>query len=167
MNKNTQIIKSCIDELLNLRKKRYDEYIDSLIKQEWALDALNDGSPKLVPHDWDLYIMDDKPTKKNNSQIWEEFVTDFDFPLLKLNNLLEKDFQNREVLEIEKNMAKLHGKKYLNVKEFQEKYGISKNAQAQYRGRMRDPLIGHQINPNGTIKYIVEEVEQWLQNQHK
>lgn len=167
MNKNTQIIKSCIDELLNLRRKRYDEYIVSLIKQEWALDALNDGSSKLVLHDLDLYIMDDKPTKKNDTEIWEEFVTDFDFPLLKLNNLLEKDFQNREVLEIEKNMAKLHGKEYLSVKELEDKYDISKNTQAQYRSRMHDPLPYRQIVLNGKITYVVKDVEQWLQNQHK
>lgn len=166
MNNHAQSIKSCIEELLNLRKKRYDEYIDSLIKQDWALDALSDGS--LSTPNSDLYIMEDAPAEKNASHIWEEFVTDFDFPLMKLNNLLEKDFQNREVLEIEKNMAKLHGKEYLSVKEFEEKYGISKNAQAQYRGRMRDRLPYRQISPNGgKITYLVKDVEQWFQNQYK
>lgn len=152
MNKNTLIIKSCIEELLSLRQKRFDEYIDLKIKEHWALDIMNNGHT---------------PIPDEDKIIWEEFVSDFDFPLLKLNSLLEKDFQNREVLEIEKNMVKLHGKEYLSVKEFEDKYDISKNTQAQYRSRMHDPLPYRQIVLNGKITYVVKDVEQWLQNQHK
>jgi hypothetical protein len=157
MNK-TKIIQEAIDDLLKIRQKRFDEYIGALTEQDWALDALNDGA---------IGFTLDFEEKKSENQIWNEFVTDFDPPLVKLNNLLNRENQNDEVLEIEKNMAKLHGKKYLSVKEFEDKYNISKNSQTQYRGRMHDPLPYRQIVENGKITYVVGEVEQWFQNQHK
>jgi hypothetical protein len=157
MNK-TKIIQEAIDDLLKIRQKRYDEYISALTEQDWALDALNDGA---------IGFTLDFEEKKSENQIWNEFVTDFDLPLVKLNNLLNRENQNDEVLEIEKNMAKLHGKKYLSVEEFEDKYNISKSSQTQYRGRMHNSLPYHQIVEKGKITYVVEEVEQWFQNQHK
>lgn len=154
------IIKETIADLLKIRQKRYDEYIDALIEQEWALDALNDGHKRT---NWDLF----EAKKKDENEIWDEFVTDFDLPLIKLNNLLSKQEQNEAVLQIEKNMAKLHGKKYLSVKEFEEKYGMSKSSQQQYRSRLYDSLPYHQKVEGGKIIYIVDEVEKWFENQHK
>lgn len=160
MNKHEVIIKETISDLLKIRQKRYDEYIDSLIREEWALDALNDGHGKMS---WDF----SEVKKKDENEIWDEFVTDFDLPLIKLNSLLEKQHQNDEVLQIEKNMAKLHGKKYLSVKEFEEKYNMSKSSQQQYRSRLYDRLPHHQKVEGGKIIYIVDEVEKWFENQHK
>lgn len=159
MNRHEIIIKETIADLLKIRKRRYDEYIDALIREEWALDVLNDGHN----HRWDLY----EAKKKDENEIWDEFVTDFDLPLIKLNNLLDKQDQNEVVLQIEKNMAKLHGKKYLSVKDFEEKYNMSKSSQQQYRSRLYDPLPYHQKVEGGKITYIVDEVEKWFANQHK
>lgn len=159
MNNNI-VIKAIINDLLTVRQKRYDEYIDSLIREEWALDALNADSSGFT---WDFC----ETKKKDEKEIWDEFVTDFDLPLIKLNSLLEKQHQNDEVLQIEKNMAKLHGKKYLSVKEFEEKYNMSKSSQQQYRSRLYDPLPYHQKVEGGKIVYIVDEVEKWFENQHK
>lgn len=159
MNKHEAIIKETISDLLKIRQKRYDEYIDSLMREEWALDALNTDSTGFV---WDF-----ETKKKDEKEIWDEFVTDFDLPLIKLNSLLEKQHQNDEVLQIEKNMVKLHGKKYLSVKEFEEKYNMSKSSQQQYRSRLYDSLPYHQKVEGGKIIYIVDEVEKWFENQHK
>lgn len=158
MNRHEIIIKETIADLLKIRQKRYDEYIDSLIEQEWALDALNSDVGG-----WTLNFEE----KKSENQIWEEFVSDFDLPLIKLNNILKKLDQNEEVLQIEKNMVKLHGKKYLSVKEFEEKYNMSKSSQQQYRSRLYDSLPYHQKVEGGKIIYIVDEVEKWFENQHK
>jgi hypothetical protein len=157
MTKNNIIIKEAIDDLLKIRLKRYDEYIGALTEQEWALDALNVGAEGFTLN---------FEEKKSGNQIWDEFVTDFDLPLVKLNNLLNKQDQSEEVLQIEKNMVKLHAKKNLTVKEFEEKYNMSKSSQTQYRSRLRDPLPYHQKVQGGNITYAVEEVERWLENQH-
>jgi len=155
------VIKEAINDLLKIRQKRYDEYMDSLIREEWALDVANNG---YTPTNTDV-VEPDKQRDEND--IWDEFVTDFDLPLIKLNNLLGKQDQSEEILQIEKNMAKLHGKKYLSVKEFEEKYNMSKSSQQQYRSRLYDSLPYHQKVEGGKIIYIVDEVEKWFENQHK
>lgn len=161
MNKNAMVIKEAINDLLKIRQKRYDEYMDSLIREEWALDIANNG---YMPTNTDII---ESEQKRDENDIWDEFVTDFDLPLIKLNNLLGKHDQNEEILQIEKNMAKLHGKKYLSVKEFEEKYNMSKSSQQQYRSRLYDSLPYHQKVEGGKIIYIVDEVEKWFENQHK
>jgi hypothetical protein len=158
MNRHEIKIKEIITDLLKIRQKRFDEYIEALIEKDYAIDAMNDGA---VGFSFDF------EEKKSGNQIWNEFVTDFDLPLIKLNNLLDKQLQNQEVIQIEKNMAKLHSKKNLTVKEFEEKYNMSKSSQTQYRSRLRDPLPYHQKVQGGNITYAVEEVERWLENQHK
>jgi hypothetical protein len=158
MNKNEAIIKEAIDDLLKIRQKQYDEYIGTLIEQEWALDVLNDGTEGFA------FNFEEK---KLADQIWDEFVTDFDLPLIKLNFFLSKQDQSEEILQIEKNMVRLHGKKYLSVKELEEKYTMSKSSQQQYRSRLYDSLPYHQKVEGGKIVYIVDEVERWLENQHK
>lgn len=161
MNKNAVVIKEAINDLLKIRQKRYNEYIDSLIREEWALDVANNG---YKPTNTDII---ESEQKRDENDIWDEFVTDFDLPLIKLNNLLGKHDQSEEILQIEKNMAKLHGKKYLSVKEFEEKYNMSKSSQQQYRSRLYDSLPYHQKVEGGKIIYIVDEVEKWFENQHK
>jgi SOS response regulatory protein OraA/RecX len=181
MKKNEIIIKEAIEDLLKIRQKRYDELMDAMIIQEWSLGALDNeenlsGYSEItegvkVAHSFGVKknniedICGEK--KKDEKDIWNEFVADFDPPLIKLNNLLDRENQNDEVLQIEKNMAKLHGKKYLSVKEFAEKYNVSKSSQTQYRSRLRDPLPYHQKVQGGNITYLVEEVERWLENQDK
>jgi hypothetical protein len=158
MNRHEIKIKEIITDLLKIRQKRFDEYIEALIEKDYAIDAMNDGA---VGFSFDF------EEKKSEDQIWNEFVSDFDLPLIKLNNLLDKQDQSEEILQIEKNMVKLHGKKYLSVKEFEEKYNMSKSSQQQYRSRLYDSLPYHQKVEGGKIIYIVDEVEKWFENQHK
>lgn len=161
MNKTTTVIQETIDDLLKIRQKRYDEYIDKLIVHSWEVDYLKSELYSSYTHE------DFLASQADGEAIWNEFVTDFDIPLIKLNRLLEKQQQNDEVLQIEKNMARLHGKTYLSVKEFEEKYNMSKSSQQQYRSRLYDPLPYHQKVEGGKIIYIVDEVEKWFENQHK
>ncbi len=162
MKENEIIIKEAIGDLLKIRQKRYDEYIDTLIVHSWEVDSLKSELYDSYTHS-DFLISQ----KNTGEEIWDEFVTDFDPPLIKLNNLLGRENQSEEVLQIEKNMAKLHGKKNLTVKDFEEKYNMSKTSQQNYRSRLYDPLPYHQKVQGGNITYVVEEVERWLENQHK
>ncbi|WP_295022711.1 hypothetical protein [Sulfurimonas sp.] len=161
MNKHEVIIKDIIDDLLKIRQRRYDEYIDKLIIHSWEVDYLKNELYSSYTHENFIASQEDA------SEIWNDFVTDFDLPLIKLNKLLDKEQQSEAVLKIEKNMAKLHGKKYLSVKEFEEKYNMSKSSQQQYRSRLYNPLPYHQKVLGGKIVYSVDEVEKWLENQYK
>lgn len=78
-----------------------------------------------------------------------------------------KNHQNKEVLSVVKNINKIQFKKYLTSKELEEVYNISVSSQKNYRGRLNDSLPFHQKVPRGKIVYSVDEVERWLQNQHK
>ena len=111
--------------------------------------------------------MKDSLLKKIKAKNDENTIEAFDIPLVRLNKLLQRSDQFNEVIEIEKQMRKLHSKKYITVPEFSAIYNIGKTSQQNYRGRLHDPLPYHQKVANGKITYIVEEVEQWLENQHK
>ena len=142
-------IKVVIEDLLVLRKKEIEknQFLEMpLIASEEFRDSLTE-----------------KIKKRNDDNTIEEF----DIPLIKLNNLLKKPDQFEEVLEIEKHMKKIHSKKYITVREMIEIYNISKTSQQNYRGRKNDPLPYHQKVERGNITYIVDEVEEWLENQHK
>ncbi|PNV83673.1 MAG: hypothetical protein C0627_03810 [Sulfurimonas sp.] len=154
------IIKEVIEDLLQLRQKQYDELIETLIEKEYAEDILNNGNSNF----WKELFGE---AHKDEKVIWDEFVSDFDIPLIKLNKLLDQDEKNSEVIEIEKKMAIIHNKQYLTVKEFEQKYNVSKTSQQNYRCRIHDPLPYHQKVEGGKIVYIVKEVEQWLDNQHR
>jgi len=65
------------------------------------------------------------------------------------------------------NITNLQAKKNITVKELAKLYNISKTSQQNYRSRLNDPLPYHQKVEGGKITYIVEEVEKWLENQHK
>ncbi|MBT5491619.1 hypothetical protein HOK00_04880 [bacterium] len=64
-------------------------------------------------------------------------------------------------------MKKIQTKKYISIKEFQEIYGKSKTSQQGLRGRLKDPIPYRQTVKNGSITYVIEEVEEWFKNQHK
>lgn len=64
-------------------------------------------------------------------------------------------------------MSKIQAKKYINVKEFQEIYDISKSSQRDYRGRLNNALPYHQKVFRGKILYDVNEVEKWFENEYK
>lgn len=159
--KTIEAIKDIIHEMLTVRQKRYDDYIDKLIVHEWEVDYLKSESSPSYSHE------DFLANQADAEEIWNDFAADFDIPLIKLNRLLDKEQQSEEVLRIEKNMARLHGKKYLSVKEFEEKYNMSKSSQQQYRSRLYDHLPYRQKVEGGKIFYSVDEVEKWFENQHQ
>jgi hypothetical protein len=156
-----EVIKDIINDMLKVRQKRFDEYMDKLIVHSWQVDYLKSELYPSYTHE------DFLGSQEDGEEIWNDFVADFDIPLIKLNKLLDKEQQNKEVLQIEKNMARLHRKTYLSVKDFEEKYNMSKSSQQQYRSRLYDPLPYHQKVMGGKIVYIVEQVEKWFENQHK
>lgn len=158
-------IRVIIEDLLELRQKRYEEYIELLIREQNALDIMNDSASRLFIKE--LMINQDCDKEENEETILEEFVADFDKTLIKLNNLLDTKEKNQKVIEIEQQLAKLNAKKILTVKELSDKYNISKTSQQNYRQRLRDPLPYHQKVQGGNITYAVEEVEKWLANQYK
>jgi ABC-type glutathione transport system ATPase component len=91
----------------------------------------------------------------------------FDKPLIKLNDLLDKSEQVDEVLEIQKEMARINAKQYITVDEFTKKYGLSSNAQRIRRGRRGDPLPYYQDGDDCLITYDVEEVNEWRKRNRK
>ena len=150
MNNNEKNeIKLAIQELLELRSKEIEK--NRFIEM-----------PEIATEGFSESLVQ-KLKAKND----ENTIEAFDVPLVRLNRLLKKADQFDEVLEIEKQMTKLHAKKFLTVKEFAEKYNIGKTSQQNYRGRLHDPLPYHQKVLGGKITYNVQEVEEWFENQHK
>ena len=96
-------------------------------------------------------------------KVFEEIEKDrnekIDFDLLKR--------EAEEVLEVQKNMAKIQAKQYISRKEYELIYGDSLSTQDTNRRRLYDPLPYHQKVEGGNILYKVDEVEQWRSNQHK
>jgi len=158
-------VKEIIEDLLDLRQKRYDEHIALLTREQNALDAASDSNAR----SWVQEIMIEEGYEKEENEITvlEEYIADFDKPLVKLNNLLDVKERNQKVVEIEQQLAKLNAKKILTVKEFSDKYSIGKTSQQNYRQRLRDPLPYHQKVEGGKITYYVDEVEKWFENQYK
>ncbi len=149
MTKNEKSeIKLVIEDLLELRKKEIEK---------------NKFLEKPSIRSEEFHSLTDKIKEQNDKNT----IAAFDVPLIKLNNILKKPDQYDEILEIEKHMKKLSLKKNITVKEMSEIYNISKTSQQDYRGRLNDPLPSHQKVSGGKITYIVDEVEQWLENQHK
>ncbi|MCX6077675.1 MAG: hypothetical protein NTW78_12435 [Campylobacterales bacterium] len=157
MNKKA-VIKEVIEDLIQLRQKQYDELIETLIEKGYSDDLAHTNSA------W-KEILEIKT--KDEKEIWNEFVSDFDIPLIKLNNLLSENEKISEVIEIEKKMAMIHCKQYLTVREFEQKYNVSKTSQQNFRGRINDKLPYHQKNEGGKIIYNVKEVDQWFENGHR
>jgi hypothetical protein len=65
-------------------------------------------------------------------------------------------------------IKEVQAKKKVSVKELSILYpDMSPDTQKSYRQRLHDPLPYHQKVEGGKISYVVEEVENWKQNQHK
>ncbi|WP_457743321.1 hypothetical protein [Sulfurimonas sp.] len=116
----------------------------------------------------------DNENAKTSTYDWEEkdrlnkITTEkYDKPLIKLNNLLKREEQYKEVLDIEAEMRKIQAKKYITTDEMVEIYNISISSQRDYRGRLNDPLPFNQKKFRGKITYTVEDIEKWLKNQGK
>jgi len=194
MNKNElSTIKETIEDLIKLRKVQYDNYVDQLIEKEWIADTFTVSSSfqednnfskgkwvskqDEIDDDNPFLTKNDNPSSFNNKNdneeynadeniLWDKFITEFDPTLVKLNNLLEENDKVDEVLEIEKKIAVINNKRFLNVKEFVIKYGMSKSSQQHYRTKLphNNPLPYHQNGENGKITYDVQEVQTWMEN---
>lgn len=102
-------------------------------------------------------------------KVFEEIEKDrnekIDFDLLKRE---AKQQSEQEILDIQKNIARIQAQKFISSSELEILYpNMSKKTQAGYRGRINDPLPFQQKVEGGNITYEVEKVEQWLANQHK
>ena len=146
--KSKDTIKEVIEELLKLRIEK--------LHQDRIVQLSSYGSSKNY---------DDKRKAMKKHQL--KTISMFYKPLVKLNHLLDKKEQNKEVIDLEQQMKKIQAKKYISVKELSEIYNISKTSQQNYRSRLHDSLPYHQKVEGGKITYIVEEVEKWLENQHR
>jgi hypothetical protein len=147
MDKNSKIvIKEVIEDILELRKKKL------------RTDIYDDTS---------FFYPNEKSQNEKKDRIdyrQERTIKEYDIPLIKLNNILEKKEQYQEVLEIEKQMKKLQSKKYITVKEFTEIYGFSTDWQKNRRSRIHQHLPFRQTTNNGKITYEVSEIEIWFEN---
>ena len=146
-----------------LEKEAIKEVVEELLKaRNWQM-KMNE----FVYRDQAYYKIDSPFRKELIKNRQETTFEIFDKPLIKLNKLLEFKDQYEEVLEIEKEMARIQAKRIISVKEFIEIYGDSKKTQENLRGRLNDPLAYRQKVEGGKISYVVEEVEKWLENQHR
>lgn len=143
--KSKEIIIEVIEELLKHKNKEIDEVS---IKYKYKIDDRIDTPEK---------------RKKKNFEAFEKYKN----MLVKLNKLLKKEEQFKEIIDIEAQMKKIQVKNNITIKEFSEIYNISKTSQQNYRSRLNDPLPYHQKVAAGKIVYVVKEVEEWFENQHK
>lgn len=147
MNKKTEeVIKEVIEDILELRKKKL------------RTDIYDDTS---------FFYPNEESQRERKERIkyrQKRTMKEFDIPLIKLNNILKKEEQYAEVIEIEKQMKKLQSKKYINVKEFTEIFGFSSDWQKNRRARIRNRLPFIQTVNSGKITYCVEEIKVWFEN---
>ena len=127
-------------------------------KKKLKLD-INDDSSFFYPNEKSQNEKKERIEYRQQRTIYE-----YDIPLVKLNNILEKEDRYQEVLEIEKEMTRLQAKKYITVKEFTEIYGKSADWQRNRRGRIRNRLPFMQEKLGSGIMYKVEDLEVWFQN---
>ena len=92
--------------------------------------------------------------KKQEIELTEDEV-DFDKIIVKLK---------RDVSTLKKKLSQ--PSKYINTKQFEERFGLTRLQQKGLRGKIQDPLP-HTIANGKTILYDPEEVEKWLENYKK
>lgn len=179
--KSTQTIKEVIEYLLKLRFSINYNRIKKLENEKIRIEESKQpkhpmGRERVIDEeiDFNKYIMKDiflKEYEEKGLEVLndnsEEYNKEIDEQLIKLNSLLDKNDKVKEVIDIEQQMKKIQSKKYITVKEFTEIYNIGKTSQQNYRSRLYDPLPYHQKVAGGKIVYVVKEVEEWFDNQHK
>ena len=102
----------------------------------------------------------------------ETSINFYDFGIMKakqklLSRVVELNKLSDKPISKVEEIAVMQAKRIITVKEFAEIYSISKTSQQNYRARLHDPLPYHQKVEGGKITYIVDEVEKWLENQHR
>jgi len=81
--------------------------------------------------------------------------------LQKLTNAVEK-----LTLKVGEASIKQEGK-YINVKEFTERYKYSSQWQKANRGLIKNKLPYYQNKPGGVIRYKISEVDEWMAKKKK
>ncbi len=145
--KEKEIIKSTIDNLLEIRHKEMNR--------------------KTTTYGDFIAYEEDKGTTDEDVHNARELYIAIENELIKLNSLLNIEDKNQEVIDIEQQMKKIQVKKYITTDEMKEIYNISISSQKDYRGRLNDPLPFTQKKFRGKIIYIVEDIEKWLKSQNK
>ena len=145
--KEKEIIKSTIDNLLEIRHKEMNR--------------------KTTTYGDFIAYEEDKGTTDEDVHNARELYIAIENELIKLNSLLNIEDKNQEVIDIEQQMKKIQVKKYITTDEMKEIYNISISSQKDYRGRLNDPLPFTQKKFRGKIIYVVEDIEKWLKSQNK
>ena len=118
-----------------------------------------------------LTELQNKQTRELNDLLYSNHYTpEKEDELRALHKLKEENFTKQFYKTGQTTADKIEtiqAKKNITVKEFAEIYNISKTSQRDYRSRLNDPLPYHQKVLGGKIVYVVAEVEQWFENQHK
>lgn len=161
----------------NQEKKIIQDTINFLLidRMSYLLQHLNKSNESLITE-----IMREYNTDKFGFEVEEKFfelglieeehhnhIKSIEKHIVGLNSLLKGSDKIEGATDIEFQMKKIQAKKYITTKEFKEIYNVSISSQAQYRGRLHDPLPYHQKVEGGKIVYVVEEVRKWFENQHK
>ena len=92
--------------------------------------------------------------KQQEVELTEEDI-DFEKTIIKLK---------RDVSILKKKLSQ--PSKYINTKQFEERFGLTRLQQKGLRGKIQDPLP-HTIANGKTILYDPEEVGKWLENYKK
>ena len=137
--KSKETIIEVIEELLKHKNKEINEVS---IKYKYKIDDRIDTPEK---------------RKKKNFEAFEKYK----YMLVKLNKLLKKEEQFKEIVDIEAQMKKIQVKKIISVKEYTEIYGDSTKAQQNDRGKIKNPLPYNQKVEGGKITYDVNKIEEW------
>ena len=146
--KSKDTIKEVIEELLKLRTEKLHQ----------------DRIVQLSSYSSDKKNYDDKRKAMKKHQL--KTISMFDKPLVKLNHLLDKKEQNKEVIDLEQQMKKIQAKKYISVKELSEIYNISKKrfdngliTSKEFIQNQIDYISNKQDNINSEIDYILAVYE--------
>lgn len=194
MDKKTKhSIKEIIDDILEIRNKKFNQDVDNIEELHFFKDEL----PNMTEEQFDnsnyceelgitqedvkfadeaLHNIEDKKhieiqqfNKNVNtySDVWYQYVFEFDKPLIKLNKLLDTNSQIEDINEIEKEMIRIQSKKIITVKEFTKIYNYSADWQKQRRER--NPKLGgklpyNQAGANAQIFYEVSKIEMYFIN---
>ena len=93
-----------------------------------------------------------------------------DILLYKDDSTQQLDLYNtiaQQNLSQEQYIETLKQSEFLNVKTFEELFGITASRQKALRSRLHDPLPCFQMGDNTMILYKREEVVKWLENYNK
>lgn len=150
-------------QIYNRYKRMSSKNLEELIEYLQNNDIKEEDSNIQVELNYYLEFIAKREKYRNNSFNSDLII----LKLVKLKmDILHEILNNLDNEEVNY-MSKIQAKKYINVKEFEEIYDISKSSQRDYRGRLHNPLPYHQKVFRGKILYDVDEIEKWFENEYK